>query len=248
MKIREITIFTTIFLSFFKNIHATDISTTFSHKYRGCLPNSTCTKETGLLHQKWIDLLEKKDFKQLNKMINNAHYPFALWATQSTHKGKMTILWNSVCHSHKKKNIFLGKLFLGSAQKLIKIPLTSDKKQVLYFTDALLTEFENEKEITLYQIPRGESPTGISGSQLNFTLGEQALYYNLSISRNGKLHVSPLTNSNQPTYHEACPKELLLEYQNRWKDSSLESFHYCRSLFNNETMKYQNVLIISYCN
>ena len=247
MTIRTLIIFTVFFFPLAVFSERSNPANAFDHKNRGCLPNSICSKKFGLSYLKWTRLLEKKDFKSLNKMVNEGLYPFDIWSLREENKKNDSMFWKSVCHSHNKKNLFMGKLFIKNADNLKMIPLKNAKKTTPYFSDAILTRINSSLKIHRYAIPKDETPTALSGNKLHFTLGEGRLYYNLSIDHLGNLTVYPVTSTDRIPYSESCPKDLMAEYKKTWKDSQIKTSFYCRSLFNSKTNKFQTLLVVSYC-
>lgn len=212
------------------------------HKNPGCLPNSKCSPQTGLNHLLWQQALKSKSLKKMNAVIKKGFYPFDTFITK--HVQEKTILWDSVCYNHKKKNISMGKLQVKNA-KIFNNFNQYDQTKPFFLTDQV-TRFDGKNFIT-YITPKEESPTSIRNNSIILSLGELGSVYHLAISKNRKLHIVPSAKEYKSTYSAHCSGILKNYKTNVPKDFPIRPSTYCRTIWNENTKNYEMILIETFC-
>jgi len=133
----------TIFFIFFI---ALPIRGGIGHKNPGCLANSKCIMQTGQKHLLWQQIAKQKQRSRLNKAISQGLLPFDLWMLRPSTTD--TMIWESVCHQHKGKEIFIGKLFLSSG-KMINNFSNYKATAPFYFSDQVIRIVKGKLKVYL---------------------------------------------------------------------------------------------------
>lgn len=213
----------------------------YEHENPGCQINSLCDKQTGLKRLAWIKSVKTKNMKRLNQAIKQGQYPLGIWFIGE--KSPSTILWKSVCHTHRGKGIKMGKLFISKLKQVNQFKnFTQDN---FLFTDLVTYQHGNKSET--FVAPINESPSSIHGGNMVYTLGEMGNIYTISISSQGEIKAIRADSEYHPTYATPCPKKLSALTPPLPKEFPLKISTYCRSIWNETLKKYDTIMVHSFC-
>ncbi len=210
----------------------------FGHPNKGCPLNSICGKEMGQRKAIWDDFLKNlpKDKKiaanKLDEFRKNNGILIPIWTVSNTLEENDLIKWSSPCPQHQKEDnkFFQAEVFTSDISKL-------DGKRFVEEVALLLNE---DNSILSYKIPNKEVPIYLNGKEMIFTMTSEGYYYHLGVNPSGKLRVFDAKPSDFSPNEVECPKTLINQFNQIKND--LFSGHFCRSVYNSATNKYQTLL------
>lgn len=227
------------------------------HIHEGCPSNSTCSKETGALRKKWIDVLkaspadQRKTARGLERFREKYGLPIGFWIhTQKIEKGEpkhKLIIWDSHCSNHQSKKpeerVFLGQSMVKSFNDFAKMNLPEHK--IMLNKTWTLTK---KGKLRSYFHPRAEFPIKVDGAGIYITREDEGKYYGLQIDTRGTISIVPINNPKSFPKEVVCPEKLVTSFKAEVGMSNLYMGHYCKALWNDSTREYQTFIFGWSCN
>lgn len=216
------------------------------HPFAGCPLNSSCTQELGSKREKFTQFLKRSEAEgpaRFNRFIkeNPIAVPIFIKGTARTqYNDENFIIWDSPCAGHQQvgQNIYLAEAMIRNMQELKSSPQAQ----------AGLILLENAGQIESYQVPRDHAPRYAKGQALVFLHEEGGRYYNLSYHLDGTIKNEKTISGVQSPQVIQCPALLEVHYQSMASESKAPFGHYiCRSLYNTQSKKRQNILVAWSC-
>ncbi len=227
------------------------------HIYEGCPSNSTCSKETGILRKKWVDVLKaspsdkQKATRGLNNFKEKYGIPIGFWVhsqeKETQDPNHRLVIWDSHCSNHQSKEpaqrIFMGEAMVSNFKQFESMSLP-EHKLMLSKTWTLTKSGKLES----YFHPRSEFPIMVDNSGIYFTREEEGKYYGLQISSKGAINVAPIASPKSYPREVSCPAALDAVFKTNIKMTNLYMGHYCKALWNNSTKEFQTFVFGWSCN
>lgn len=227
------------------------------HIYEGCPSNSTCSKSTGILRKKWIDVLKAtpddktKAAKGLDKFKDVYGIPIGFWIHSLKKEDQdpkhSLVIWDSHCPNHQtkepEKRIAMGEAMIKNFDQFNSMDLP-DHKLMLTKTWTL----NKAGKLESFFHPRSEFPIMVDNTGIYFTREEEGKYYGLRIATNGNISVTPIATPQSYPTEVSCPPGLDAVFKTNIQMENLYMGHYCKAVWNSSTKEFQTFVFGWSCN
>lgn len=207
------------------------------HPNPGCPTNAECSPNAGRLLSKFKTLLTKQDWKGLKKFKEEHGIPLDVWSKGNLDNGlkdQTLISWDSPCENHMKSENGPINLSLYFSQNLTSL---KDKKHILLRT-LLINDEKEEKLLGL----REGSPLYFSNSGAHYIRDTGGEYYEVIISKNGRLDIAKPKQPQQYPKTITCPENIILSAKKSILEKDLYRGLYCQQIWNKDLKKYQTIV------
>lgn len=221
-----------------------------------CPENAICSKEMGQKRKRWLTFLKKIELektpsskaKKIEQYRKREGIPLGIWMkakAKGKGKGKTrgkevdVISWDSFCPRHQREGqeLYIGEVFAKDFKTLT--PST------FLVVDSAYKLKRTGNGVARYPIPRGETPSHISGTKLVFAQEYEGHYYFLKTGPQGATQVvlpPSLSSQNLKESREIdCPKRLSGHFK-KSKNHPLYQGHFCKAIWNTELKVYETML------
>lgn len=219
------------------------------HENKGCPINSACTKESGLILDKWSNTLKnshKGKLKTLNQFLTKNGIPYEVFTSSKAKKEDGLIIWDSPCREHNKD----GEEKIGIALALVK-NLREIKKlrgEDKVYPRLLKLYRDEKKEPVSFMAVRGENPLYLDNNDLVYKKSYEGSYYGLKVASNGNLSIVETIKPREYPSSIACPEKLIEETKKETFPKNLYAEVYCQKLWNKADNSFGIVMVGWSCN